>query len=378
MNRQSIHLAILKNLSNIPGWRTNRKLITLESDDWGGIRMPSALVFERLIKGGIDLISDDGYRFNKLDSLATREDLASLFDVLFSIKDSTGRHSVLTPISVVANPDFKKINLTNFTEYYFEPFTETLNKYSGCEDSFSLWKEGIEKRIFVPQFHGREHLNVKVWMRALKEKHKKTMLAFNNNMWGISTATDPEIRTEFQAAFDFLDPDDLKYQEEVIKTGLSLFEKLFQYRATYFVPPNGPFSSRLESLCSKHGIKYLSVSKIQTEPLGHGKTKKRLHWLGQRTNSGLIRITRNCFFEPSQSEGGDWIDKCLNDISTAFKWNKPAVISSHRVNYIGAIEKKNRDTGLRSLDTLLKKIMKIWPETEFVTSAELGDIISNG
>ncbi len=367
---------VLKNLSNIPGWRTKRHLVVFESDDWGSIRMPSNEVFENLLKEGIDLLSDEGFRYNKYDSLATAEDLASLFEVLTSVKDTTGRPTVFTPVSVVANPDFKKILQVDFAGYYYESFTETLKRYSGCENSFTLWKEGINNRLFVPQFHGREHLNVIVWMGALKEGLAKTRQAFNNRMWGISTAKDPAIKLEFQAAFDFIDPDDLKYHEEVIISGLNLFEKLFGYRASFFVPPNGPFSSKLETVCFKKGIRFLSVSKRQIEPLGQGKTVKRLHYPGQKSKTGITYLNRNCFFEPSQP-GQDWVNSCLKEISTAFRWFKPAVVSSHRVNYIGALHKYNRESGLEQLRSLLKDIIKAWPDIEFVTTAELGEIMMN-
>ncbi len=367
---------IIKSFSNIPGWRTKKKIVVFESDDWGSIRMPSKEVFDNLLKAGIDLLNDPGFRFNKYDSLATSEDLAFLFDALSSVKDYTGRSAVFTPVSVTANPDFDKICQAGFTGYFFEPFTETLKKYAGCEDSFALWKEGIDKRLFMPQFHGREHLNVKLWMKALQESHKKARVAFDNKMWGISTADAPEIKVEFQAAFDFIDKADLEHHKEIIISGLQLFKKLFGYRATYFVPPNGPFSSTLEPACFKEGIKILSVSKLQIEPLGSGRTRKSLHWMGEKSKSGLRYITRNCLFEPHHN-GKDWVDSCLNDISIAFKWNKPAIISSHRVNYIGALDKRNRDRGQKQLGSLLKQIMKKWPETEFITSAELGEIICN-
>ena len=367
---------ILKTISNIPGWNTKRKLVVLESDDWGSIRMHSTEVFNNLIKAGIDLLSDEGFRYNKYDSLASSEDLELLFEVLSSVKDSYGNTAVLTPVSVVANPDFAKIQQSDFTEYHYEPFTESLKRYKGCEDSFKLWQEGINNRLFKPQFHGREHLNVKVWMRALMRDHKNTMLAFNNGIWGITTANDPEIKLEFQAAFDFIDPGDLQYQREVIIAGLDLFEELFGYRASYFVPPNGPFSSKLEIVCFNEGIKLLSVPKLQFEPMGSGRTRKRIHWFGQKSKTGLTYITRNCFFEPGQP-GPDWVDSCLNQIATAFRWHKPAIISSHRVNYIGALYKENRDTGLRQLELLLNQIMKAWPDAELITSAELGEIIKN-
>lgn len=371
----SLKVNILRNLSNIPGWRTRRRLVVFESDDWGSIRMPSVEVFEKLSHSGIDMTSDEGYRFNKYDSLETAEDLTSLFDILSGTKDSTGRPAVFTPVSVVSNPDFEKIMHSGFSGYFYEPFVKTLEKYPGCDNSYALWKEGIAKRLFMPQFHGREHLNVKAWMSALKGNHRNTLETFKYGMWGISTNNDPDIGIELQAAFDFIDPGDLTYQEEVIATGLALFRELFGYRATFFVPPNGPFSSKLESVCIRNGIKYLSTSKIQLEPVGHKKTVKKLHRLGQKSNSGITYLTRNCFFEPSQS-GQNWIERCLAETANAFKWHKPAVISTHRVNYIGALHRVNREKGLSELSLLLKEIMKNWPETEFITSHELGEIIT--
>lgn len=374
MIRRFISPTWRRHISNIPGRNFSKKFVVIESDDWGNIRMPSEKTFDSLIKSGIDLM-DDGLRFNKYDALATGDDLSLLFELLSSVKDSTGRPVVITPVAVVANPDFKKIKADDFQTYYYEPFTETLKRNPGCDNSYSLWKEGIEKRLFVPQFHGREHLNVQPWLRALQNGNKRTRIAFDHGIWGISTANDPDIKLEFQAAFDFIDPSDIKYQKEVIKTGLDLFEELLGYRASFFVPPNGPFSKELEVVCVKSGIKYLSTSKFQQEPIGQGEYKKRFHWLGQKNGYGLTYITRNCFFEPSD-EGKDWIDSCLEEVSSAFKWRKPAVISSHRVNFIGALHKNNRDRGLEQLESLLKKIVKKWPDVQFITSEELGKIVA--
>lgn len=336
--------------------------------------MPSKDVYDRLINEGFDLASDEGHQYNLNDSLATSDDLEALFEVLSSIKDRRDREVVLTPIAVVANPDFEKIRQSEFQEYFYEPFDITLNRYANCSGSFKLWKEGIDNRLFVPQFHGREHLNVQVWMRALTSEHELLRKAFEYGLWGISTEHDPSIGLEVQAAFDYHTSKDLEYQKEVIISGLKLFRKLFNYPATYLVPPNGPFSRKLESLCFKEGVKFLSVSKIRNEPIGNSRKRKRIHWLGQKSESGLTYLTRNCFFEPVHGDK-DWVDSCMHEISSAFRWRKPAVISSHRLNYIGALRKENRDNGLRQLHLLLKKIIRTWPDAEFLTSAELGDII---
>jgi hypothetical protein len=373
---QEIKGRITKHLSNMPGWRTNRRLIIIESDDWGSIRMPSLKAYRYLEENGIDVIGGDAKRYNQNDTLANQEDLCALFETLNGCKDKNRRAAVITAVSVVANPDFNRIKENNFQEYFHEPFTKTLEKYHGDSKAYDLWKEGIQNKIFLPQFHGREHLNIAVWMRALQSKDKEALLAFEAGIWGYNIKPNFNGSLSFQAAYDYYDPNDLVIQAASIKSGLSLFEDLFGYKATFFVPPNGPFNNQLEKVAAEAGIKYISASKIQLEPQGQGKIKKRLHWLGQKNNNDQIYITRNCFFEPSY-EGRDWVNSCLSDISVSFKWNKPAVISSHRVNFIGGLNASNRDRGLKELKALLNAILNKWPDVEFLSSSELGDLIKS-
>lgn len=364
--------SIKKNLSNIPGWRTDRHLIIFESDDWGSIRMPSIESFKKLEKSGLDLRSADAERYNLFDNLATTHDLGSLFEILSNVKDCNGRSAVFTPATIVANPDFLKILNSDFREYFYEPFTDTLKRFQGCEHSFDLWKEGIAKQLFVPQMHGREHLNVTSWMNALKAGEEQTRSAFKEGLWGFVPRNYPA--TDYQAAFLLGSPSELKYHEEVIIEGLNLFEKIFGYTAEFFVPPNGVMNNSLNNILFNRGIRFRYASRMQFETLGNGKSKKVIHWLGQKDNPGISYILRNCFFEPSQ-QGRDWIDSCLNEIKIAFRWHKPAIISSHRVNYIGALNPANRDNGLNQLSSLLKGIKKIWPDVEFITTPQLGALM---
>ena len=337
--------------------------------------MPSHEVFYRLKSAGINLESDDYARYNLNDTLAGKSDLESLFEILSRYKDSNHNPAVITAMSLVANPDFEKIKDDGYNKYYYEPFTRTLEKYYGTSDVFTLWMEGIRNNIFVPQFHGREHLNVTLWMNMLRTGDRNTLMAFDEKFWGFAPIVMNGLVMENQAAFQLNDISDLENHKQVIIEGLELFEKTFGYRASYFVPPNGPINNSLNEVLKKNGIKFRSTAKIQNEPIGNSKFRKVLHWLGQKDNYGIVYITRNCFLEPAGNSWKDWVDSCLKEVSNAFHWQKPAIISSHRVNYIGSLNTANRATGLKNLNKLLSSIIRKWPEVEFMTTDRLGELM---
>jgi hypothetical protein len=365
--------SLIKDLSNLPGWRTKRKLVVFESDDWGSIRMPSLKTFNYLKSNGIDLESGDSLRYNKNDTLENADDLSELFQTLSKFKDKNENHPKFTAIGLVANPDFETIKSNNFENYVWEPFTTTLKKYNH-NGTFNLYKEGISKGIFIPQFHGREHLNIAVWMRDLRSRNKQALIAFENGMWGFNTNRPFQI--DYQAAFHLEKIDDLNIQEESIASGLELFEELFGYKASFFVPPNGPFNNKLEKVAAENGIQFMSASKKQIEPQGDGINKTKFHWLGQKNKHKQRYLTRNCFFEPNDISK-NWVDSCLLDIDNAFKWNKPSVISTHRVNFIGGLNESNRRKGLIELELLINSIINKWPDVEFITSVDLGRLIDS-
>ena len=87
--------------------------------------MPSSETFNRLQADNMPFTKN---RFNRYDTLADREDLERLFEVLQSVDDSKGRNAVMTAFTNVANPDFKKIRASDFNEYHFEPFTKIIEK----------------------------------------------------------------------------------------------------------------------------------------------------------------------------------------------------------------------------------------------------------
>jgi len=365
--------SLFKTISNLPGWRTKRKFIILESDDWGSLRAPTKGGFEILQKKGLPLGGRDGIRFNMYDDIASSDDLNNLFEVLSSVKDSKNNPAVFTPLALVTNPDFSKIEDNNFESYFYESFLDTLNRQNKS-DAWALWEEGNDKHLFIPEFHGREHLNIQAWLRDLQKGDKVALEGFKYHFWGFRPI---KSNISYQAAFGLEFKKDIKQQHDILADGLMLFEKIHGRKAECFVPPNGPLNNKLEKTAAKYGVTYVSTPKLQKEPLGNGKSRNNFRYLGKKNNHNQIYLTRNAFFEPSNPRKSDWVSSCLKEIETAFNFHKPVTISSHRVNYIGSHSEKNRDHSLKELKKLLDQALKKWPDIEFVTSAQLGNLIKS-
>ncbi|MRS05690.1 hypothetical protein EG832_21110, partial [bacterium] len=326
--------------------------------------MPSKEVYNLLLKEDIITETD---RYSKYDTLADKSDLECLFEVLQSVKDGKGKPAVMTPVTNIANPDFKRIKESDFIEYFYEPFTETLMRYGRDPDTFNTWKKGMELGIFVPESHGREHVSVHFWLQALREGNDKLRLAFDNDVVSVNVKGMHPVLNAFRPEFYFNSRSQLGFLMTSISEGTELFREIFGYTPRAFVPGNNIFHPVFEETVAEAGIKYLYISHFNSIPDGAGNLRRKYYPVGRKALSGLRYYTRNCAFEPTDP-AYHGIDLTLKQIEAAFRWGKPANISTHRVNFIGAIEKSNREKGLRELSLLLKTIVRKWPDVEFMSS----------
>ncbi len=363
-----------KNIVNLPGWRTNRKIIVIESDDWGMIRMASKEAYNWFLENGYKV---DQSPVDRNDALETNDDLELLFGVLSKVKDKYGCNPVITANNIVANPDFEKIKAAEFSEYFYEPFTQTLDRYSGRDRVFELYKEGINQRLFYPQFHGREHINVNQWMKQLNSNNKKVLDAFKHNMPTVYKSVYTNCRNENLDAFGKVESDGWAEKEEVIQTGLDLFERIWGYRSLSFIAPCYIWPTEIEKILYQNGIKYMQGTHVQREPTFNSNIKKKYHYQGQTNKFGQRYLVRNVVFEPSLDPSEDSVSRALKEISCAFRHKKPAIICTHRFNFMGSIHSENRVKTLEKLYTLLTKLKKQWPEVEFMTTPELGKCMEN-
>lgn len=85
----------------------------------------------------------------------------------------------------------------------------------------------------------------------------------------------------------------------------------------------------------------------------------------------LIQIIRNVVFEPNNNSGFKWIDFTFRQVEIAFRMNKPANISSNRVNFVGNIDPSYRENESSALRQLLRRIKDRWSEVEILSVGQL-------
>lgn len=367
---------LLNYIKNLRGYSTNRKLLVFSVDDYGNVRIDSKEALQKLEASGIKIDS----RFDQFDTLETREDLDALFEVLTSVKDIHGNHAVITPFAVPCNIDFEKIIENDFQEYYYELLPTTFEKLASnqpkaYEGAWTLLNQGIEAGIYKPQFHGREHLNLKVFREKLQSIDPLLITALKNRSYpNLGYSGYPTISQ--MAAFDFWRFEENDTFNEIISDGLNAFEQVYGYRSTHFNPPGGRENPIIHKTLFDAGIKYLDTPLIKREHKGEGKYNRVINYTGKSNEFNQKFLVRNVVFEPTSGSSVDWVSYAFKQIEAAFRMQKPAIISSHRVNFCGHIDSQNRKKGIKDLKALLIKVANKWPDVEFLSANALGNILS--
>lgn len=361
---------------NLGGFTTNRKIVVIESDDWGSVRMPNKEAYKSLLEKGIPV---NRCSFLKYDGFEQAEDFECLSKVMLSIKDNYGKIPKITANYIMSNPDFKAIRDSEFSVYHYESLVQKLER----EGLLQSYKKDVvsaqSDEYFHPQLHGREHINAPLWLRFLKANSKETHIAFEREVYGISTTITTEKRRSFLPALDYENETEFKeFTQIALKEGQALFQDFFGYKSRSFIAPNYTWDNAVESVLKDIGVQYIQSSRNQFISLAAqiDGIKNIKHKLGETNKLNQTYIVRNAIFEPSTVSNKQMcFQDCYNQISMAFLTKKPAVISMHRLNFMGSLVAQNRTDNLQLFKQLMVKLIEKWPEVEFMTTDELGDLI---
>lgn len=352
---------LISNLKNIVGKKATGKLLAICMDDYGNVRLQSPEALSVFNQQGLPAKS----HFDEFDALENAEDLELMYEALLSVKDSNGNCARLTSLTNVANADFDRMKSDGFGNYSYELLPATYgklgNKYQNCME---LWKQGMDDHLIRPEFHGREHLNLRILMAKLKNRDHDVMTCFSQN--SLARLTEPEgTLASWTAAFEFDDINEMADHMEIIADGVKCFEDVFGRRPKVFNAPGGKEHCRLYPFLKEQGFRVVERTFFHWEHQGRGKFRPSFARTRPETKLNPAVSIRNCVFEPTVQSPIDWLTRTMKQIEVAFYWNRPAIISCHRVNFVGAISEKNRDRGLSALRQLLANIVARWPNVEF-------------
>jgi hypothetical protein len=360
-----------KHLINLRGKSINENIVVIESDDWGSIRIPNKDAQNQLLLDGLIHPKDP---FSLYDCLECSDDYHALYAVLDRFKDIRGRSPVITVNMVMGNPNFEKIKVSNFLEYYWETFDVTYKNYYPNSTPFPILMAGINEGFLFPQFHAREHLNALQWLQRLYNGDKKFHQAFDLKCFAINDSDYYNLRTNLMASYDYKSDDELAFIESSITQGLTLFRETFGFNSSTTIAPCYVWNNRIEQIFNKNKVQGIQGSYVHL--LNNHSTNKHhriWHTHGSVNELGQLYTIRNVLFEPALDISFDWVSNAMESISIAFFWRKPAIISSHRINYVAGLSQNNRENTLNQLQELLAEILKKWPNVIFMNSAELNE-----
>ena len=357
MQLSRIPKAIIARIRWVTHWRCAEPVVVFESDDWGMQRGGNLAAFQP---------------YGELKDFTTEQtetlsSLQSLYDTLESYPDCKGRPPIFTANFITGNPDYVAIEADGFEKYTDIPISADKELLSG-------WKEGMERQVFYPQYHGRSHYWIENWLKDLQKDVPGARELFKKRQNG-GLALLKNANWRYHSEYinwqngDKMSGDELKTW---INTGLKYFEDAFGFQPQSTISPHYLLPSSTLKVLAEVGFRFIQGGNYHI--LRNTQTGEQLnlnHALGERAAEGMLFLARNVRFEPRPSRPEMGLESAWRNIERCFKANVPVIIDTHRINYTGAWQEESR----QALSSLLKRISQYKPH--FLTSVELGQAIQN-
>jgi hypothetical protein len=214
-----------------------------------------------------------------------------------------------------------------------------------------------------------------MWLNAYKNDYKGVRLFANYNSFPGIVSED--VRKYLTRTYNYINDIEKKSAINSIVDGIKIFKNTFNFMPKVFMAPAYCWSSEIERTLNNNGIKYIQSGRAHFIPNYYGKKFKYIrHYTGEMNKYNQLYTVRNVIFEPTlKNHNEESVSKALKEIKTAFFWNKPVIIQSHRLNYMGSKYESNRTVNLNLLSELLNSIVKSYSDVEFMSSLELFKLI---
>lgn len=359
--------------------------ICYENDDWGGPPgIINATVGEELVT---KQVKNAGFWLNNtLESASDMDDLFAVF----------AKHSevVVTSFFIVDFFNGTAMESNGFTEFVGVPINktgwieETPYNSSGPNyrgDVTSKWKEGYNQGYWLPQYHGRWHIDMDWLLQNASEGCTTTIDCIVNyttspsKLFGVSQVGKSEYMNNALLTADLGYSNKTTPQVQAnISVGLQEFYNLFGFYSESTVAPNYYLSNNTIA-----AFKNTTIYGHTGAP-GYGLDDSGdplLSWNWEQFDyfNGVSTLGRLISFNEINITH---LSAKMDDINTTFDRGQVAIIEDHKVAYTSGIRDVTapgeRESALLFLDEFLTGVKTWYPDVWYLTSPELHQLNIRG
>jgi hypothetical protein len=341
------------------------RAVVLESDDWGFCAwVPDEPAYRAL--ANTPAFRTPAGRVYGRSTLESAADVTKLADVLLSVHGGDGLPPVLQANTVMAAPDFGRV---------VAPYPPGPLPLVAHPDKPNRWRrpglwQAVERAVAAgvwwPELHGLHHVPEHAWLGALRRGDADATQAL---MYQVTVCEAVEASGEYARS----EPGETRMRN--LAHAVELFQSGFGRAPLSLCPPDYRWDEALEHEAERLGIAILQGKAEQMRPLLRVRRKllpaKWPHVRGNR-----FYTPPRIAFEPRGEKDGP-LGPTATYARVIEEWEKgrPAVISTHRVNY-AHLEEAWSAQGRAALADLLNRLVA--DRAVFLTDAELRDLTFRG
>ncbi|MBI1799834.1 MAG: hypothetical protein HYR73_09140 [Candidatus Eisenbacteria bacterium] len=345
------------------------KAVVLESDDWGLCAWsPDEQAF-RVLADAPEFRGATGRRYGG-STLESAADVKELSDLLLEFRGGDGFPPVWQANTVMASPDWARLAPPGF-----ECASLPLIDYPSAPGRWArpgLWGEVTRAReagVWWPELHGLHHLPETAWLTALRRGDDDARRAFEQQS--------PVCRAVAESGeYDASEP--LELRRHNLDGAVRRFRTLFGRGPDSFCPPDYRWDDAVEACALELGVTAFQGRAERT----HGVLPHVRHFLARFCFPDLegdrFYLPPRIAFEPGAAGEGAarlGVDAAHRGIRAAWALRQPAIVSSHRTNFV-QVDAARGAAGRERLRELITRLVD--EGATFLTDAELRSLIVRG
>ena len=345
------------------GFRFDRPLLLLQSDDWGRAGLRDQEGLEALRSAGLVL----GERPYDLYTLETAEDVHALSKLLATHRDSTGRFAVMGMNFIVSNLDLPRMKIAGYQRIHQLQLAEGLPSGWVRPGLANAYREGIAQRVFSPALHGTTHFCQQAVERCIADQGERSQLL--RTLWETGT---PYIHWRMPwIGYEYWDPEQSasggfvppQTQHQLIGTAVGAFVKMFSTLPRSACAPGYRGDRATHKAWAHHGICVAQGGPGSPAPP---------HF----DSEGLLQLSRTIEFEPATAPDFS-VDAAISAASRCFALGIPAIVSIHSINFHSSVHDFRTPT-LAALDRFLLALRARHPDLLYLDDNDLYQLVQHG